>query len=195
MGGFRDCLPVPRICKSFFKSAIGFSLAQDCFDAFFGSQRPFSPGCEDTSSVLVVFFMRLLCLFLHPDNTVANLSRPILSRMDETPKAISPFGGLASFISFLGQIGFARQVQAHLPFSEPTSNNAIPQPGTLRVAVFLCGAVLGVMGRDVVVRLSAAWGGLRKHKPLVRATLNWLKSTSPKLIPPEDRLAIGGGMI
>ena len=24
-----------------------------------------------------------------------------------------------------------------------------PQPGTLRVAVFLCGAVLGVMGRDV----------------------------------------------
>ena len=27
--------------------------------------------------------------------------------LDETPKAISPFGGLASFISFLGQIGFA----------------------------------------------------------------------------------------
>ena len=32
--------------------------------------------------------------------------------LDETPKAISPFGGLASFISFLGQIGYARQVQA-----------------------------------------------------------------------------------
>jgi len=44
---------------------------------------------------------------------------------DETPKAISPFGGLASFISFLGQIGFAREVQPHLPFAEPTSNNAI----------------------------------------------------------------------
>jgi hypothetical protein len=69
------------------------------------------------------------------------------------------------------------------------------QPGTLRVAVFLCGAVLGVMGRDVVVKLSAAWGGLRKHKPLVRATLDWLNCTSPKLIPPQDRLAIGGGMI
>jgi hypothetical protein len=27
------------------------------------------------------------------------------------------------------------------------------------------------MGRDVVVKLSAAWGGLRKHKPLVEATL------------------------
>jgi hypothetical protein len=69
------------------------------------------------------------------------------------------------------------------------------QPGTLRVAVFLCGAVLGVMGRDVVLKLSAAWGGLHKHKPLVRATLDWLKSTSPKLVPPEDRLAIGGVMI
>jgi hypothetical protein len=28
-----------------------------------------------------VVFMRLLSLFLHPDNTVANRSRPILSRM------------------------------------------------------------------------------------------------------------------
>jgi hypothetical protein len=48
--------------------------------------------------------------------------------LDETPKAISPFGGLASFISFLGQIGFARQVQQHLPFAEPTSNPAIAGP-------------------------------------------------------------------
>ena len=63
------------------------------------------------------------------------------------------------------------------------------------MAVFLCGAVLGVMGRAAVVKLSAAWGGLSKHKPLVVATLDWLKCASPKLIPPEDRLAIGGGMI
>jgi len=69
------------------------------------------------------------------------------------------------------------------------------QPGTLRVAVFLCGATLGVMGREMVVKLSAAWGGLSKHKPLVDATLNWLNCTAPKLIPPVDRLAIGGVMI
>jgi hypothetical protein len=69
------------------------------------------------------------------------------------------------------------------------------QPGTLRVAVFLCGAMLGVMGRDVVVKLSAAWGGLSKHKPLVDATLNWLNAASPKLVPPEDRQAMGGGTI
>ena len=69
------------------------------------------------------------------------------------------------------------------------------QPGTLRVAVFLCVAMLGVMGRQAVVKLSAAWGGLRKHKPLVKATLNWLNVASPKLIPPAERLAIGGNMI
>jgi hypothetical protein len=33
---------------------------------------------------------------------------------------------MASFISSLAQIGFARQVQQHLPFAEPTSNNVIP---------------------------------------------------------------------
>jgi hypothetical protein len=76
-----------------------------------------------------------------------------------------------------------------------TPDQPYRQPGTLRVAVFLCGAVLGAMGRDVVVKLSAAWGGLRKHKPLVDATLNWLNVASPKLIPPEDRLPIGGGLI
>jgi hypothetical protein len=51
------------------------------------------------------------------------------------------------------------------------------------------------MGHDVVVKLSAAWGGLRKHKPLVDATLDWLNVASPKLVPPEDRMAMGGGMI
>src|SRR5579872_5051326 len=78
---------------------------------------------------------------------------------------------------------------------QSTPNAPYRQPGTLRTAVFLCGAVLGKMGRDVVIKLSAAWGGLHKHKPLVAAALDWLKSASPKLVPPEDRLAIGGGMI
>ena len=55
--------------------------------------------------------------------------------------------------------------------------------------------ILGVMGRDAVLKLSAAWGSLAKHKPPVAATLDWLNDTSPKLVPPLDRLAIGGGMI
>jgi hypothetical protein len=62
--------------------------------------------------------------------------------LDETPKAISPFGGLASFISFLGQIGFARQVQEHLPFAQPISNNAIPLAHSLTAFMMsvVCGA-------------------------------------------------------
>ena len=61
--------------------------------------------------------------------------------LDETPKAISPCGGLASFISFLGQIGFAAQIQQHLPFAEPTSNNAIPLAHCL--TAFLMSVVVG----------------------------------------------------
>lgn len=34
------------------------------------------------------------------------------------------------------------------------------QSGTLRTAVFLCGAILGRSGRQVVLHLSPAWGGL-----------------------------------
>ena len=78
---------------------------------------------------------------------------------------------------------------------QTTPHQPYRQPGTLRTAVFLAGAVLGKMGRDVVVRLSAAWGGLAKPQPLVAAALDWLKAPSPKLVPPSDRLAIGGGFI
>lgn len=78
---------------------------------------------------------------------------------------------------------------------QTTPQGPYRQPGTLRVAVFLCGAILGVLGRDKVVKLSAAWGGMRKHKPLVTATLDWLNCASPKLSPPQDPLAIGGAII
>jgi hypothetical protein len=61
--------------------------------------------------------------------------------LEETPKAISPFGGLASFIFFLGQIGFAQQVQQPLPFAEPTSNNALPLAHAL--TAFLMAVVVG----------------------------------------------------
>ena len=61
--------------------------------------------------------------------------------LDETPKAISPFGGLASFISFLGQTGFAPEVQRQMPFPEPTSNNAIPLAHAL--TAFLLSVVAG----------------------------------------------------
>jgi len=58
---------------------------------------------------------------------------------------------------------------------------AYRQPATLRAAVFLCGAVLGRGGRRAVLHLSAAWGGLDKHKPLLEAIMQWSDLTSPKL--------------
>ena len=61
--------------------------------------------------------------------------------LEETPKAISPFGGLASFISFLGSIGFAQEVQRRLPFAPPASNNAIPLAHSL--TAFLMSVVVG----------------------------------------------------
>lgn len=63
------------------------------------------------------------------------------------------------------------------------------QPATLRAAVLVCGAILGRSGRQLVLHLSASWGGLAKHKPLLDAVLGWRNSTSPKLIPPEDQVA------
>lgn len=55
------------------------------------------------------------------------------------------------------------------------------QPATLRTAVFLTGAVLGWTGKQMAVRLSAAWGGLKKHKPLIQCVLKIKHATSPKL--------------
>ena len=45
------------------------------------------------------------------------------------------------------------------------------QPATLRVQVFLCGAILGRAGHHTVLHLSAAWGGLEQRNPLLRQTV------------------------
>jgi hypothetical protein len=61
-------------------------------------------------------------------------------KLTQTPRPVTPFGGLASFIAFLQQIGFARQVESHLPW-QLSSPNAIP-PGHALTA-FLIGVVVG----------------------------------------------------
>jgi len=84
-----------------------------------------------------------------PEPTLHKTTRPEITALfgdaklvlEETPKAISPFGGLASFISFLGQIGWAWQVPEPLPFAEPTSNNAIPLAHSL--TAFVMSVVVG----------------------------------------------------
>jgi hypothetical protein len=57
VGGFRDFLPAPRICKTFFQSALGFCPAQVVFRRHCWLQCSFSSGGEDTAFVVAVVFM------------------------------------------------------------------------------------------------------------------------------------------
>jgi len=51
----------------------------------------------------------------------------------------------------------------------------------LRSQVFVAGAILGLAGKQVALKLSQAWGGLAKQRQLLDAILQWTPLTSPKL--------------
>jgi hypothetical protein len=55
------------------------------------------------------------------------------------------------------------------------------QPATLRVKVFLCGAILGRAGQRTVLHSSAAWGGLEERNLLFDKVLVYEIATSRKL--------------
>lgn len=61
-------------------------------------------------------------------------------KLTSTPRAVTPFGGLASFITFLGEIGYTQKIQGHLPW-QLHSPNAIPLEHTL--TSFILGVVIG----------------------------------------------------
>ena len=61
-------------------------------------------------------------------------------KLSQTLRAVTPFGGLASFVGFLDQIGYAQKLQAHLPW-KLCSPNAIPLAHTL--TAFCIGVVVG----------------------------------------------------
>ena len=71
---------------------------------------------------------------------VASLFGKAKVKLTQTPRAVTPFGGLASFIAFLHQRGFAQQVQTHLPW-QLTSSNAIPLAHTF--TAFVVGVITG----------------------------------------------------
>jgi hypothetical protein len=62
--------------------------------------------------------------------------------LGETPKAVTPFGGITSFVAFLEQIGFGVRIAKAIPFPAPTSPNAIPLAHTFAAFFFgvICGA-------------------------------------------------------
>ncbi len=55
------------------------------------------------------------------------------------------------------------------------------QPASLRMHVFLCGAILGRAGHQTVLHLSAAWGGLEQRNSLFDKLLLYEIPTSRKL--------------
>src|SRR5579863_9208750 len=57
------------------------------------------------------------------------------------------------------------------------------QPTPIRTQVLTCGAVLGRVGRRLVIHLSESGGGLKTRIPLLDNILNWQIPTSPKLEP------------
>ena len=61
-------------------------------------------------------------------------------KFSTTSKTVTPFAGLASFIAWLRQIGFYKQVAQLMPFSY-ASPNAIPLADTL--CAFLFSVILG----------------------------------------------------
>jgi len=66
-------------------------------------------------------------------------------------------------------------------FQRATGMAGYRQPATLRVQVFLCGAILGRAGHRPVLHLSSAWGGLEHRKALFDSLLTYFSLTSPKL--------------
>ena len=82
---------------------------------------------------------------------------------------------MASFLSFL--------ILLNLPgeFQRACGMTGYRQPASLRVQVFLCGAILGRAGHRTVRHLSAAWGGLEKRNSRLDKLLLYEIPTSRKL--------------
>jgi hypothetical protein len=66
-------------------------------------------------------------------------------------------------------------------FQRASGMTGYRQPASLRVQVFLCGAILGRAGHHTVLHLSAAWGGLEKRNSLFDQLLLYEIPTSRKL--------------
>jgi hypothetical protein len=66
-------------------------------------------------------------------------------------------------------------------FQRASGMSGYRQPASLRMQVFLCGAILGRAGHRTVLHLSAAWGGLETRNCLFDKLLLYEISTSRKL--------------
>jgi len=72
---------------------------------------------------------------------------------------------------------------------------AVSATGNAAGGLFLWWRGAGVMGHDAVVKLSAAWGGLRKHKAAGGRHVGLAQQPVAEVDSPCRPAAIGGGMI
>jgi hypothetical protein len=85
--------------------------------------------------------------------------------------------------------------------AQVTPQSGYRQPSTLRAAVFVCGALLGRIGRKLVLRLSQTGGGLAKHRTLIHKAREAAGAIAPLLrrtpppAPDWDIVAPGGSGI
>jgi hypothetical protein len=79
---------------------------------------------------------------------------------------------LSSFLNLLAE------------FQRASGMKRYRQPASLRMQVFLCGAIAGRAGHRLVLHLSQAWGGLQQRKPLFDSLSAYGQPTSPKLASP-----------
>lgn len=87
------------------------------------------------------------------------------------------FATEAAFLAVLFAYNLLALYQAQV-----TKSCGYRKPSSLRAAVFVAGAILGRCGRQTLLRFSDAWGGLRKHNPLIEAAL-LPQSPIPPLLP------------
>jgi len=103
------------------------------------------------------------------------------------------FGTESAFLAVLFAFNLLSLYQRRIAPDKPYR-----QPATLRAQVFVAGAVPGLVGKQIALKLSTAWGGLAKHKPLLAAVLTWQSPIPTKLDsatletspPPPDPVAI-----
>ena len=79
-----------------------------------------------------------------PDNLVPREIRALLSDerliLRETQRAVTPFGGVAVFLSYLGRIGLVEAVRQHMPVHWKSPNHIDP---TATFTAFLMSVLVG----------------------------------------------------
>jgi len=86
------------------------------------------------------------------------------------------FGTESAFLAVLFAFNLRSLYQRQITPEKPYRH-----PATLRTEVLVAGAVLGLIGKQIAIKLSLASGGLVKHKPLLDAVSLWISPTPPKL--------------